>query len=69
MFVLVAVHPSGVLPVLALAGETSTRHRYVLGVTHVEPSELNPHQLQTAVLRAFESPGVSEVVVRLSRRA
>ena len=67
MFILYAVGSAGEFPVLAMAGETGARRRYMLGGPFDDPSEVNLHQLQTGVLRALESPGVHEVVVRRTR--
>jgi hypothetical protein len=54
-------------PVLATCGGKGARNRYLLGVEADEPSEVNDHQLQTAIARAFEVPGVTEVVVHKAR--
>jgi hypothetical protein len=53
------------VPVLAQSGGDGRRCRYLLGGGFDEPTPLNAQQLQTAVARAFESPGVTEL--RLTR--
>ena len=58
-----AVTPTGDHPVVATSGGSGARNRYFLGNPFESPSEVSQTQLQTVVARAFESPGVTEVVV------